>query len=259
MSTTIAETKQGLTWIRAGWRLYALNPPMWALLSGIWVLVALLLVFVPFGGLIWWLLGPAAYAGFLFAASEQEQGRPIELKHLYVGLTHPKKRAALITLGALTLFGYLIISIVLSSFSFGGAAGPTVQIAGEQVEESLSIGLVLSMALPFILMLVVGALLTAGLMYSAPLVLFGETDGLEAIMTSAEMCTANWRSVAVVGSVYLAVAALGFLIFVLPQLAILPFAAAVIAIAVGVLIVAPVSFCASYLSFCDIVNRSSTE
>lgn len=249
MSTMVSGIALGFKWIREGWRMFMVNPSMWTFLSSIWFLVALVLVFVPMGGYIWWLLGPAVYAGFLYSASEIEQGRHPEPGHLFRGLGDPQRRWAFVSIGAVTMFGYLIMSMVLSSMSFGAGPGPTVEIGAEEVKQTLSGAFLLSIALRFILVVVIGALMAIALIFSAPLVMFGEMDGLEAIMTSAEHAMQHWRPVLIIGIVYTLVAAMGFLIFLLPKLSLLYFVTAVVFIAVGVLVIAPVIFCASYVSF----------
>lgn len=244
MEPRVVEASECWSWFREGWRLFSLNPTLWTGASGVWLLTALGLAVLPFGGIVWWLLGPGVYGGFLSCASESERGQPVEVKHLFRGFTGSPQRTSLLMLGAITMLGYFVISFVVTNTS----TGPTVQM-GEEVRHTVSAAMIIGVFLRVLLVSMVSALVSAALLYSCPLIMFTGLDGLEALMTSVEACAKNWRPVLVIGLVYLFVAAMGFLVFLLPSLSVVAFALALIGIGLGVLVVAPVTYCASYLSY----------
>ncbi len=240
---------QGVAWVKDGWRMFMRHPSAWPVLSGLWYLVTVLMTIVPRGGFVWWLFGPAVYAGFIYAAEQSWQGRTPEVKHLLAGFQTSSKRWAFFTLAAMTMLGYLVIALVLNSITGEGELVSTLQVGSETVSKGFPWAFVISVVLRLVLTVIVGVLLTSGLLYSAPLILFGEYDGIEALMTSAEKVWEHWRSLIVIGTLYAIAAGLGVLVFALPKLSIGAVLVVTLLIGAGTLVLAPVAYCASYVSF----------
>jgi hypothetical protein len=247
--------ESSMAWVRRGWQMFTQYPSTWIALTGIWFLTALVLVFVPMGGILWWLIGPAVYAGFIFAAAEIEAGRAPQVGHLFQGFKDSDKRWAFISLGALTMLGYLVMSLVLASIT-GNEVAPTVQIGTEVVNTGFPWAFAISVALRLLLTLIVTVLLTSGLMFSAPLVMFRHLEGIEAMMTSAEAVWEHWQSLALLTLIYVLAAGLAFLIFVLPKLAFVPFLIGTVLMAIGVLVLAPVTLCATYIAYKTLLGHT---
>lgn len=106
----------GWYWIVQGFQMFRKAPMIWMLICFIpFLIVVTLALLIPMAGpLIFMLIAPVFLAGIMVACREQEQGRQIEVPHLFIGFkTHT---APLITVGGIFLVGLLIIySVFLST------------------------------------------------------------------------------------------------------------------------------------------------
>ena len=121
MNIKKVEADGGLAWLAEGWRLFKLNPGMWIALVIVYLVIVFVLAIIPIiGALALMLITPALVSGLIYGARELDQGRDIEIGHLFVALNDPQKRVPMLTLGALYLGVMVLFAIVM--FMFGGAA-----------------------------------------------------------------------------------------------------------------------------------------
>jgi hypothetical protein len=226
------ETKQvaaglGVGWFKQGWSLFRKDPTLWILLTLIWVAVTTLIFIIPFvGRAIGWVVGPAFYSGFIYSASELDQGRELRAEYLFRGLTDPDKRTPFIILGAITFVFYIFIRVIGATFFMMPGIEPGAPVGAEDI-----LGIFLRMLISVLLSLMMFVTLT----YSGPSIMFRGTEPLEAVMDSAGACLKNWRPLLVFIGLY----------WLLAILAAIPFG-------LGFFVLIPVTFCALYYSFKDI-------
>lgn len=224
---------QAWLWYKGGWALFSKDRLTWVLFTALWGLGALLLWQVPFvGRVVWWVLNPALYAGFVYEAAELSQGRGLVLEHFLLGLTDGDKRKQLLTLGAITLAGYGFLSIII-------ALGPTVSNiieplfrAGEGAGGSV-LATLINLFLWLLLIFMILTLVTMASLYSCPaIVLEKGREAFESMMYSFETCIDHWRPIAAFALIFLG----------LSLLALLP-------AGLGFLVLIPVTFCGAYVSY----------
>lgn len=80
----------GWNWIAQGWRLFLQNPGIWVVLALLFGLIYFVLGIIPIiGGLAAALLGPALFGGLVYGAREIDDGRSLELAHLFQAFREP--------------------------------------------------------------------------------------------------------------------------------------------------------------------------
>ncbi|MBM1143219.1 hypothetical protein GN155_005485 [Alcanivorax sp. ZXX171] len=195
----------GWLWWKRAWRLTAANRVLWtlALLVFMAVLmgVSLVGVFVPvLGNFAPTLLGPVLSAGLMQLAWRRWHDEEFDFGDLFVGFsrrTGPLFLAGLVQVGLQIVFTLLMVVLTLAlyggeiaalfSASLGGDPldpGAMAGIGGMSMVKALLLGLVIvSLSLPYM----------ALIWFQAPLVLFGERNGLVAIKESLVAVLRNWR------------------------------------------------------------------
>ena len=81
MSIQQVPAGNGLQWLTGAVNLILKNPVPFALMG---LLVAVIAIVPILGSLALIVLGPALYGGIIFAAREQEAGRPVDFQQLFV-------------------------------------------------------------------------------------------------------------------------------------------------------------------------------
>ena len=139
--------KQGRDWLARGWRLVTLDLPTWLMMSGLYLLFASMLNWLPFVGyLVLVLLTPMLVAGAALHAAEVDSGETTRLKN--AGVAALKERAAraagkllqifndadrtlaVMVVATLTLGAIVLIQILAQLLKVGGAALPAMLKGG---------------------------------------------------------------------------------------------------------------------------------
>lgn len=228
MRARVVEAAQGWGWYVCGWRFFTLNPGMWIAFIVLNVVIALVLKFIPvIGGLLYMLIAPALYGGFLYAARELDRGNDMEVGHLFVGLSDPAIRSRVLALGgisiAVSVFTMLVMFMSVGSAMLdAGAMGHGPGLMGVSVGAML--GILISLA--------VNLLVAMAFVYAVPLVMLDGGQPMDALKSSFDASCRNWLPLLVYGVIYIP------LVIV-----------AVIPVGLGLLVFLPVSFAALYCSY----------
>jgi hypothetical protein len=241
MELRVVRAGRGLQWLLEGLELFRRSPRNWMLLTLLLGAMWLVSIIIPLlGSLLFNLFSPLFFAGLMIGCRELEQGRPLEVGHLFAAF---KQHAApLVTVGGVYLVGTIVvIGIVL--VVAGGSLLPTVIQKGADMEtmraavRSVAIALAVGAAvyLPVIM-----------LVWFAPLlVVFEGLAPLPAMKLSFEACLKN----TVPFLVY------GLIIMVAWVVLSLPGALGMFGVALMVALLAlsiPVLICSIYVSYKDV-------
>ncbi|MEK6596397.1 MAG: BPSS1780 family membrane protein, partial [Pseudomonadota bacterium] len=99
--------KQGLQWIMSGFYLFRKTPMVWVLVCFTLILIAMSMALLPLlGKFIFTLISPVFLAGIMMGCKDMEQGKPLEIAHLFVAFK--TNAAPLITIGGIYLIGQIL-------------------------------------------------------------------------------------------------------------------------------------------------------
>lgn len=223
---------QGLEWLRQGWQCFSAAPGLWMVITAIWVVVMVVLNVVPlFGMIAATLLAMVTVGGLMQGCRALSHGEPLALDHLWAGFG--ERINPLLALGGWYLAASVGIGIVASlvlAISSGLAA-----ITG--VAELVA---VLLAAVPMVLILAVllMAPVLMAIWFAPALVVFHHMTALKAMRASFLASVQNAPAFIVFSLIYVVLASLAF-----------------VPIALGWLILLPVTFGAMYSSYRDVFQQ----
>lgn len=227
------ESGRGWQWIVEGFALFRKAPFMWITLTLVLALIWMLLFAVQLiGPLLFNLLSPVFFAGFMIGCRDLEQGRELELAHVFAGF-RGGHAAPLVTVGGVYLVGMIVI-LGLIFLTAGGSLLPTA-LSGKHTDMAAVAAAVRGLALALIVAFVVYIPLLMAVWFAPLLVAFHGMAAVPAMKLSFHAC---WRNM-------LPFTVYGFVILVLWFLASIP-------LLLGLLIVLPVVLCSIYASYKDV-------
>jgi uncharacterized membrane protein len=196
----------GWTWIVEAWNLFKRQPWMWIGMLVLVFLVNLAIAVIPLlGSLLVSVVWPLYTAGFAYCGRQLEEGREIELGHLFVGFR--ERFGTLVAVGAIYLVAsfavLLAVALVMgvSVFVFLGEA-PDQSIAPLTV---VLVGLVaMALMLPLVMTI----------WFAPQLVLFHDAGALQSMRDSFFACLKNIMPFLVYGVIGLAL----FIVSAIPLL-----------------------------------------
>lgn len=234
MNARTVSAGNGMQWIADGFNLFAKNAVMWIVLTVLLVIGVIVVAVIPIlGSLALMLLWPVLVAGLLLGCRALDDGKPLELQHLWAGFLSGDRLSQLIIVGVVYLIATIIITAIafaaigvpaLSSIRGGGATnmGAVMSLMG-----SMMIGVLLAFALLIPVMM--------AMWFAPPLILFNNMGAVDAMKASFAACLRN----IVPFLIY------GVIAFILNIVAAIPFG-------LGYLVLIPVLVCSLYASYKDI-------
>jgi uncharacterized membrane protein len=231
---------RGWQWLVEGYALFRRSPANWMALTVVFGVIWVSSLFVPLvGPLLFNLFSPLLFAGLMIGCRALEEGRPLEISHLFSAF---KPHAGpLVTIGGVYLVGTIVVlGIVLmlagpsvGALMKGSSDLETVRAAVRELAVALSIGA--AIYLPLIM-----------LIWFAPLlVVFDGMAPVPAMKLSFEACLKNTVPFLVYG-----LAILGAWIVLSVPAAFGPIGAALM---IGALVLSiPVLICSIYASYKDV-------
>ncbi|HEV2607470.1 MAG TPA: BPSS1780 family membrane protein [Xanthomonadaceae bacterium] len=204
----------GLAWFQAALRMLDKNPRGLLGLSLFFVLIQMapnLLVTNPTLSIalsvLSLLLGPALFAGVLYAIGEADAGRPVMSSQIFEGLRRPGVRAQLLLLGVLQVLALFLV--VLAAQRIFGADNLAIlmkvmeqKIAPDSAEaQRIAAPLLQTMMVAVVILFV----LLSGMFFAVPRVLFDGRKALGAFSESIMACATNVLSLTVYGLVLVGV------------------------------------------------------
>ena len=221
---------RGWAWIAEGFELFRRQPGAWIALILVAALIFIALALVPLlGSLAAMVLAPVFAGGFVLAAREEDQGRGVELGHLFAGF-----RAHFGTLASVGLI-YLgvTVAIALVVGLLTGAGVWTLVVSGADPASVAGAGVTVLLA--FLVMLALLLPVFMALWFAPALVMFHEHAAAEAMKASFVACLRN----------IVPVLLYSVIVFLLSMLASIPFG-------LGWLVLGPVLAASLYTGYRDI-------
>lgn len=235
MTTYVAGGKgvaagRGWDWIAAGWELFKRQAGMWIALALVALVIFVVLAFIPFlGSIASFILTPVFGAGVVIGCRAVEEGRPLEIGHLFAGFR--EKLGPLATVGAIYLGTAVVIALVVglatgaSIFALMSGARPDMATPAAALTVILALLIMLALLLPVVM----------AIWFAPPLVVFHDKSAVEAMQESFTGCLRNIVPFFVYGVVMLALSLL-----------------ASIPLGLGWLVLGPVLAASLYTSYQDI-------
>ncbi|SEN09428.1 BPSS1780 family membrane protein [Nitrosomonas marina] len=224
--------KYGWHWIANGFHMFRKAPMIWVLVCFTLLLIAMTLALIPvLGQFIFTLISPVFLAGIMIGCREQEQGRQLEIVHLFIAFK--TNVASLVTVGGIYLIGQvLIIGLVMM---IGGSQMTDMLLYGKRVDENELITVMDNMLTASLVALLLSIPLMMAAWFSPLLVVFHNLQPIPAMKKSFFACLKN----IIPFQLY------GILLIIFSIFALMPYG-------VGLVILIPTIFASIYVSYKNI-------
>ncbi len=224
--------KQGLQWILSGFYLFRRAPLTWFFVCFTLLLIGMSISLIPMiGQFVFTLISPVFLAGVMLGCKDMEQGKPLEMTHLFAAFK--TNTVPLITLGGIYLIGQiLIIGLVML---IGGSQMTDMMFYGKRVDESELMGVMSSFLTSFLIALTLSIPLMMASWFSPLLVVFHNMPPVIAMQKSFFACLRN----------FIPFQLYGFVLIILTIICVMPYGA-------GLVILIPTIFASIYVSYKDI-------
>lgn len=189
MDAHLIRAERAWAWFEQGWKLFSHYPGQFFALAFACLLVAIATSYtIPTLVVLVFVL-PLLYAGLLFGFHEARSGQPPSVGNLLHVVGQPGKRTPFLVLGLLTLGLYAF----LGSASVAMVEGPRFAMDSTPGLWD-QIGWVIRLLAGFG-SFIFFVLIQLATVYAAPLVLFAEVGPLDALRSSFNACSKNWRAI----------------------------------------------------------------
>ena len=221
----------GWTWIAGAWKLFKRQPGIWVSIAIIAIVIFIAYYFMrAFGSILGILLTPVFTAGVVIGAKSLDEGRKLEIAHLFAGFTN--RFGALIAVGAIYLA--LLLAIVVVSARVTGVS-VSVMLGASPDLASATIGEIISILLAWLIALGLMVPVFMAVWFAPPLAVFNELGAFDALKASFVGCLKNIVPFLIYGLILLGFAVL-----------------ASIPLCLGWLVLGPVIGASIYTSYRDI-------
>ena len=227
----------GWRWIADGFRYFGRAPLIWIIIMLIFFAIMVVLSMIPIVSLLANLLSPVFMGGILLGCRALDQGRPLQVGHLFEGFR--RNTGSLAAVGALYLLGSIAILLlggVIMMLTGGGDLFAFMQAGqpGAMPDEAMA-GMATGVLLAALVVLALYVPLLMALWFAPALVVFHDLGAVAAMKTSLAGC---WRNV------------LPFLLYGLVGLVLIVLGA--IPFGLGLLVVMPALLASVYVAYKDI-------
>ena len=239
MEINQVSAKHGWHWIANGFHMFRKAPLIWVLVCFTLLLIAMTLALIPIlGQFVFTLISPVFLAGIMIGCREQDQGRQLEIVHLFAAFK--TNVASLVTVGGIYLIGQvLIIGLVMM---IGGSQMTDMLLYGKRVDESELIHVMDNMLTASLIALLLSIPLMMAAWFSPLLVVFHNLQPIPAMKKSFFACLKN----IIPFQLY------GILLIMFSLIAFMPYGA-------GLVILIPTIFASIYVSYKDIFLGEETS
>jgi hypothetical protein len=198
MTYRTVDAGRGIEWIKQIVEVIKGNPAAFLLMG----LIPAVIAIIPFlGGLALLLLLPTFYAGIAYAAREQDQGRPADVKHLFQGFNEPGRIGPLVTL-CLPQVAAMVVMLILGVVLVGGAMlGGGLGASGNINPAALLGGMGFGFLLLMLIGIAVGIAVFMAVLFAIPKVMFDGDAPFPAMQASFSAALANLVPIIVFGLV----------------------------------------------------------
>jgi hypothetical protein len=220
MEARKVEPSNGWLWIKEGIEIFKKSPVLWVALTIVMALGLIAIASLPtVGDPLATLLMPVLLAGFMLGCRALQQGKALELAHLFAGFkvrTHQ-----LIALGGINFVSQLLIMEVMKlaggeklvELIMGGVPMDDPNVLDQAVTDA---GLSVFIGMPLY------AVLVMAMQFAPALVLFNNAAPLDALKSSLQACLRNIMPLSVYGAIMMVFALIASIPMFLGWLVMLP-------------------------------------
>lgn len=178
---------RGWSWIAEGWELFKRQPGAWIALVIVALLISIGMAFIPIlGSLASMVLTPVFVAGIFVGCREQDEGRALDVSHLFAGFR--ERFGALLSIGFIALGITIAVTLVVALVT--GASMWMFLGVGTTDPEAVA-AMALRLALAALVMLALLLPLFMALWFAPALALFHHQGPAEAMKNSFAACLKN--------------------------------------------------------------------
>jgi uncharacterized membrane protein len=179
--------ENGWKWIVQGWNLFKRAPGVWIALMVVFIVISIVLAFVPvLGSIASMALTPVFTAGLMIGCRALDEGGELKVEHLFAGFR--ERFGTLLSVGLLYLAAVLVIALAaglvtgvkLFSLAGGGAIDPGTAASA-----------VLSILLALLIMLALLVPVFMAIWFAPALVVLHGQGAIEALKASFAGCLRN--------------------------------------------------------------------
>jgi uncharacterized membrane protein len=226
---------RGWDWIVAGWEIFKKQPGMWIGLIVVLAIITLVLALIPFlGSLALMVLFPAFGGGIMLGCRALDEGRELELGHLFAGFKD--KFGTLAAVGAIYLAASIVVALVVGLIT---GAGLFALLGGGDPGAAAATGAFMTVLLAVLIMMALMIPMAMAIWFAPALVVLNDRGAVEAMKESFAGCVKNIVPFLLYGVV----------LFVAAIIAAIPFG-------LGWLVLGPVAAGSLYASYRDIYFTS---
>ena len=185
---------RGSAWWTEGWRLFVAAPGPWIAITVIFVVLMMMIAFIPLLGTVAnTLLTPVFAGGVLLGCRALDRGGELTVGHLFASFSD--RLGPLIIVGVLYLVGSFVIValVVVCLIATVGIGGFSALLTGDPFEAGFAMLTTLGIGALFALLfgLLLGVPLLMAYWYAPALVVFRNDEPLAAMKTSFNACLVN--------------------------------------------------------------------
>jgi uncharacterized membrane protein len=239
MDIRAAAADRGVGWLFEGFGYFTKDPGTWLGLMIVLIVIVIASHFVPIiGSVALQILMPVFMGGLMLGCRAQDSGGQLVIGHLFEGFSTRSGQLALV--GLLYFVGLCVIVLfaIILMMVFLGGVGALQQL--QQSDPAAVVGVLASLALPFLVALALTVPLLMFVWFAPPLIVFDGKDAIEAMGLSFRGCLLNVVPFLLYGIVGL----------VLAMLATIPFM-------LGWLILGPMVTASIYISYKEIFGGAA--
>lgn len=215
-----------ISWYQGGWRIFTANIANWVLMALIFGVIAMVLSFIPFIGMIaLYLLLPLFLGGMLYSAQKLDQGQASDIMDIFSLFKDQQRLTPLIILGLIMLGVGFVSMVVVGGMMFASVSSSITPGAEMPMMPSIGFG-------GFLLALIVMILSGMLFLFATPLVVFQNMSAIDAIKNSFTACVKNFPAFIIFMLIYA----------LLAVIAVIPFG-------LGLLVLVPVFIAATYIGY----------
>jgi len=192
--TAAVNAGNGGTWWGEGWRLFTASPGVWVAITVAYVVIMVMLAFIPvLGTLATTLLAPVFAGGVLSGCRALDRGGELTIGHLFAGFSD--RLGPLMIVGLLYLVGSFVIVAVVAGLLFAavGMTGIGALLTGDPLQAGMAA--LAALGIGAVLAVLIGLLLGIPLMmafwFAPALVALRNDEPLAATKASFDACLRN--------------------------------------------------------------------
>jgi uncharacterized membrane protein len=213
---------EAVSWIGCGWGIFTKSPGIWIVMALILGLGGFILLIIPLINLLVMLalmvLWPVLLGGLLYAASQADEGKPVEIGHLFEGFRQSDKMGSLILL-ALIVMGVSIVMSIIIFLLMGGSAMMSLMMGQSRgAAAGMGAGFIVGM----LLNLFMSILIMMATWFAVPLIMLRGSKVMEAVKDSFNASVTNLIPLIVLYLIWIVMAIVATIPFGLGWLVLFP-------------------------------------